>query len=241
MDTRAEFYGARPREVRTGPNTLWLVPAGDSVTVRSADGESDAPATVVEGFASVTDTPYEVEDWLGTYVETIGRGAFAKTLSESADVRWLVNHDGIPLARTASGTLELLEVTDPADDPQGRGQTGLWTRATFDDASPLAQTVRSAIDRGDMSQMSFAFQVVRQEWDADYTERTIREVRLFDVSGVTYPASAVTSVAVEHSEDLDAEERQDPLDALEEADPALEALERNRRRARAFRARHGLG
>ena len=112
----------------------------------------------LRGYASVTDAPYEVEDWLGSYTETIARGAFGKALQESQDVRLLVNHDGIPLARTRSGTLTLREIIDPLDDPQGRGQTGLWCEARIDGSSPLAQTVRSAMMRGDLSEMSFAFQ-----------------------------------------------------------------------------------
>jgi hypothetical protein len=47
--------------------------------------------------------------------------------------------------------------------------------------------------RGDLDQMSFAFAVVRQEWSQDYTQRTINECRLFDVSVVTYPASPSTT------------------------------------------------
>jgi hypothetical protein len=150
----------------------------------------------IAGYASTTDAPYEVTDFLGSYQETISRGAFSKALQENDDVRLLVNHDGVPLARTKSGTLQLREVAKSADDPQGRGQTGLWSEASLDSASPLAQTVRSAMERGDLGEMSFAFQATRQEWNTDYSERTIREVKLFDVSVVTYPANPGTSVSL---------------------------------------------
>jgi len=134
------------------------------------------------GYASLTGMPYAVNDLLGEYSETIARGAFTKALQENDDVRLLVNHDGIPLARTKSGTLVLVE-----------DENGLRCEAQLDPTSPLVQTIRSAMRRGDLDQMSFAFAVVRQEWSQDYTQRTINECRLFDVSVVTYPASPSTT------------------------------------------------
>lgn len=146
------------------------------------------------GFASVTDVPYAVWDWLGEYEETICRGAFTKSLREQDDVRFLVNHDGVPMARTKSGTLTLSEISKPEDDPQGRGQTGLWVEAPDLDASnPTVQEIRSAMLRGDISEMSFGFIATRQEWNEDYTERRVLELRLLDVSIVTYPANPATS------------------------------------------------
>ena len=197
---------------------------------------------VVEGYASTTDAPYAVRDHLGEYTETMARGSFGKSLNEKDDVRWLVNHEGIALARTASGTLDLREITKPEDDPQGRGQTGLWTSARLDAKSPLAQTVRSAIERGDMSQMSFAFQATRQEWNEDYTQRTVLETRLFDVSGVTYPANPSTSVSVApRAAEPEAVEvpTLEPVadDEADRIDDEAAALERRRRRAAAFKAR----
>jgi len=176
--TRAAFYAAAPREQRRQP-----------FQVREA---GDGNGLSFSGYASVTDTPYKVTDWLGDYTETITRGAFAKSLAERDDVRLLVNHDGIPIARTKSGTLTLDE-----DDH------GLRAEADLDGSSPLVQSVRSAMARGDLDQMSFAFQATRQEWNEDYTQRTIREVKMFDVSVVTYPASDSTSAYL-RATDLDA-------------------------------------
>lgn len=137
----------------------------------------------LEGYAAMFGVPYTVADWLGDYDEEVEAGAFAVTLSQRADVRFLLNHDGPPLARTASGTLELAE-----DD------TGLHTLARLDPASPAAQTVISAVRRGDLSQMSMAFRVVRQSWSPDYDYRRLLEVALVDVSAVTYAASPTTSI-----------------------------------------------
>lgn len=143
----------------------------------------------LSGFASVTEAPYQMSDWLGPYTEVVRSGAFTKTLAEKADVRLLVNHDGIPLARTKSGTLTLTEVM-----PGGGVETsGLWCEADLDPASPLVAQVRSAMDRGDLDEMSFAFRVTRQQWSPDYEQRDILEVELFDVSVVTYPANPATS------------------------------------------------
>lgn len=52
------------------------------------------------------------------------------------------------------------------------------------------------MSRGDLDQMSIGFRVHKQEWNSDYTERNIREVELFDVSVVTYPASPTTTASL---------------------------------------------
>jgi uncharacterized protein len=154
-----------------------------------ADGVDSAGSEAVQhvglrGYASTTEEPYPVTDWLGEYQETICRGAFTKALQERQDVRLLVNHDGIPVARTKSGTMALNE------DSRGL----LVDVPSLDLDSPLVQTLRSAMQRGDIDQMSFSFRATRQEWNEDYTERFVREVKLYDVSVVTYPANEGTDV-----------------------------------------------
>lgn len=137
-----------------------------------------------DGIASVTNTPYQVRDQWGDYAETIAPGAFTKTLKEKADVRLLINHEGTPLARTKSGTLKLTAAPH------------LRAVAELDPANPKVQEIRSAMSRGDLDQMSIGFRVHKQEWNSDYTERNIREVELFDVSVVTYPASPTTTASL---------------------------------------------
>jgi HK97 family phage prohead protease len=146
--------------------------------------QSEDGLPVLEGYATVYDYRYDIGGGpdAGGFTEVIAKGAAAKSAKE-ADVRLLVDHDGVPLARTKSGTLELM-----SDD------IGLKVRATLDPSNPAAQQVRSAMERGDLDQMSFAFRVVRESWSKDYTERTISEVKLFDVSVVTYPANPATVV-----------------------------------------------
>lgn len=128
------------------------------------------------GYASVTERGYEV----GDFQETIARGAFKRTLSENPDVVLLLNHDGLPLARTKSGTLTL------AEDARG-----LRVDADLNPADPDVQRVRPKLERGDVDEMSFAFRATSQEWNDDYTQRRITGVTIHkgDVSIVTYGAN----------------------------------------------------
>ncbi len=140
--------------------------------------DEDNDTLLFTGYASVFDKPYGVRDSRGTYNETIKPGAFKKTLNEQDDVRFLVNHDGIPLARTSSGTLNLEE-----------DEYGLFVRAELDPSNPTVAEVASAMKRGDLNEMSFAFAAMRDDFNQNGDERTVSEARLFDVSVVTYPAN----------------------------------------------------
>lgn len=154
------------------------------VTPVECRDDSDGVGVTFTGVASVVDTPYEVHDIFGTFNETIRSGAFKRTLSNRDDVRLLINHEGVPIARTKSGTLEL------SADPH------LRATAKLDAANPTVQEIRSAMARGDIDQMSIGMRVVDQEWNKDYTERTIGEIKLFDVSAVTFPASETTTASL---------------------------------------------
>jgi hypothetical protein len=116
--------------------------------------------------------------------ESIAPGAFRKTLTETPDVRLLINHEGLPLARTKNGTLVLRE-----DDK------GLYFEAELANTQE-ARDIYTLVERGDVDQMSFAFRVIRQKWSPDRSTRVLTEVSLADgdVSMVTYPAYPTTSV-----------------------------------------------
>lgn len=133
------------------------------------------------------------------FKETIAPGAFRKTLSETPDVRLLINHEGLPLARTKNGTLTLSE-----DD------RGLFMDAIIADTSE-GRDLYKLVERGDVDQMSFAFRVIRQKWSEDRSTRTLTEVSLADgdVSVVTYPAYPTTTVEAR-------EALQNAMDALKE-------------------------
>jgi HK97 family phage prohead protease len=134
-----------------------------------------------------------MEDFLGEYTERIMPGAFAKSLASGADVPFKVNHSGITLARTKSGTMRLAE-----------DSTGLHVEADLDPRSPDVQALRSAMERGDLDEMSFAFRVNSQEWSPDWSQRDITEVDLNkgDVSAVNYGANPATAGAVLRSRDI---------------------------------------
>ena len=120
--------------------------------------------------------------------EIIEPGAFTKTLKE-ADVRALWNHDtNFVLGRNRAKTLALQE-----DDK------GLLYEALTPDTQ-WARDLAVSIDRGDVTQSSFGFRTIRDEWlfdtEKEINRRRILEVELFDVSPVTFPAYPQTDVAV---------------------------------------------
>ena len=107
-------------------------------------------------------------------------GAFARTLGVTPAVVLNINHDGLPLASTANDSLTLEE-----DD------TGLRFDADVDMAeSDVADVVRK-VKRGVLRETSFRFKVIRDQWNPNYTFRTIKEVDLErgDVSVVTFGAN----------------------------------------------------
>lgn len=145
----------------------------------------------IRGYASVFDTPADIG---GMFTERVRPGAFKKTLMES-DVRCLWNHDpNYVLARNKSGTLSMIE-----DD------FGLKVEIDPVDAQ-WSRDLQASMRRGDVNQMSFAFKTEKEDWDHVANERTLVEVRLFDVSVVTYPAypQAMAQVRSKNSNDFDA-------------------------------------
>ena len=118
------------------------------------------------------------------FKESIAPGAFRKTLMETPDVRLLINHEGLPLARTKNGTMTLTE-----------DERGLLFNAEIADTQE-GRDIYKLVQRGDVDQMSFAFRVIRQKWSEDRSRRVLTEVSLSDgdVSVVTYPAYPTTSV-----------------------------------------------
>jgi HK97 family phage prohead protease len=156
-----------------------------SVAYTTLEMRASEDGNVFTGYAAIFDSPSEPMP----FVEYVRKGAFAKTLNDGADVRLLIDHEGVPLARTKSGTLMLEE-----DD------RGLRVEASLDPMNPDAQRVISAMRRGDLSQMSFAFRTIKDSVSADGMVRELREVQLFDVSVVTYPAYEDTIAELRRSQ-----------------------------------------
>lgn len=147
--------------------------------------DDDAGTVTVEGYAAVFDQEADIGGW---FREKFQRGAFTETLSEGADVPFLINHSGLPLARTTSGTLKLSE-----------DRKGLKMSAELDTDDPDVQRIVPKMKRGDLDKMSIAFRAVEQKWtevDDELSIRTIIKADLFDVSTVTTPAYAGTEIGL---------------------------------------------
>lgn len=174
--------------------------------VRAADAESGS---------LITGTPivYSSRTDLGWFDEVIEPGALDGT--DLTDVRFLVNHntDMIPLARSrrnnGNSTMTLTVTAE-----------GLMMEATIDtENNATAKELKSAIERSDISGMSFMFSVDDDEWenlDSDHPIRHIRKIAsVVEVSAVTFPAYDATSINARSK------------DALESARKAVETARRS--------------
>jgi len=163
--------------------------------VLPVDHRSDGDGKVtVAGYAAVFG---DTADIGGYFREVIARGAFTNTL-RTGDVRAYFDHDrGRVLGRTSSGTLRLRE-----------DERGLAVEIDLPDTSD-GRDVKTLIERGDISGMSFGFSVLKQEWDetVDPPTRTIMEVELREVSIVSEPAYDGTSIALRSLDEARKEHR----------------------------------
>ena len=135
---------------------------------------------------------FNQETDLGVCRETIDAGALDTT--DLRDVRFLVGHDFsmVPLARSRNNnensTMQLM-VNDE----------GMSIRVNLDtEGNPRAAELYSAIRRGDISGMSFAFTVDKDSWEGLDTDSPLRHIRsinrVFEVSAVAFPAYEGTSI-----------------------------------------------
>jgi HK97 family phage prohead protease len=161
----------------------------------------DEDGNIVEGHAAVFGQEYD----MGYYTEVIARGAFDKT--DFTDVLFCINHDlkRIPLARSRNNnensTLRL------SVDIQG-----LSTRALLDtENNAEAKAFYSAVQRGDISGMSYIFRVRGEEWenlDSDMPKRTITDIaKVYEVGGVSFPANPGTDINARSQSALESAKR----------------------------------
>nr|DAL51016.1 MAG TPA_asm: prohead serine protease [Caudoviricetes sp.] len=143
----------------------------------------DGGELYIEGYFAVFGSIYEL--WPGG-TESIAPGAFAETLGN--DVRALVDHDTrLVLGRSKAGTLELREDAH-----------GLWGKVRINPNDSDAMNLYSRVQRGDVDQCSFGFDIVREDTEIHEdgsVHWTLLEVELYEVSVVTFPAYEETSVA----------------------------------------------
>jgi len=156
---------------------------------RFASSFADSPGQLI-GYAAVFDS---LSENLGNFKERVASTAFDRALRDpNLDCKALINHDAnLLIGRTKSGTLRL-------------NTDGYGLRMAVDlPNTSYARDLLASVKRGDLNQMSFAFTADDQDWN-DETDpdtgdsipvRTLRAVRLHDVSCVTSPAYAATSVS----------------------------------------------
>lgn len=182
-----------------------------SFEIRAEQGEDESG--VITGRPIV----YNSRTDLGYFDEIIERGALDG--ADLRDVRFLVNHDvsRIPLARSrnnnGNSTMHLT-----VDDQ------GMEIRVKLDvKNNSEARNLYSAIERGDITGMSFMFAIGDEEWselDSDHPVRHIKSIsNVVEVSAVTFPAYADTSISVRNKE------------ALESAKLALENAKRSQKQS----------
>lgn len=174
-----------------------------------------------DGIARLTGRPIVFNSRTNLYWfdEVIEKGALDGT--DLTDVRFLVNHntDMIPLARSrrnnGNSTMQLL--------PDEEGMQ-MWADIDVENNAD-ARALNSAVERGDISGMSFMFSIDGERWEDLQSEHPTRYITkigsIVEVSAVTWPAYADTSISARSSEALDSakaaldkarELRDDPVD-----------------------------
>lgn len=161
------------------------------VVVARDDGDTDNGERKLQGYAAMFNSETIIGGWY-QFRETIQPGAFTKTIKE-ADVRHLFNHDpNWVLGRNKAGTLRLSEDVN-----------GLAYDVDLNMNDPQAMSVAEKVERGDVNQSSFAFVVIKEQWEepddpegGELPLRTILEAKLYDTSTVTYPAYEDTTALI---------------------------------------------
>jgi HK97 family phage prohead protease len=172
-----------------------------SLEQRSYSFEVRAEETEAGNIITGRPIVYNSRTDLGWFDEIIEPGALNNT--DLTDVRFLVNHDTskIPLARSrrnnGNSTMQLTTDND-----------GLGIRVTLDtENNSEARALYSAVQRGDISGMSFMFGIRDEEWenlDSDHPIRHIKDIStVVEVSAVTFPAYESTEINARSKEALE--------------------------------------
>jgi hypothetical protein len=143
----------------------------------------------ISGYFSVFNSNYEL--WKGAS-ESVDSHAFDEALDD--DIRCLINHnDRLVLGRTKAGTLALR-----VDDK------GLWGEVKVNEKDQDAVNLYERVKRGDVDQCSFGFEILDELREENPTTGdvhwTIKKVKLYEVSVVTFPAYSETEVSARHKE-----------------------------------------
>jgi uncharacterized protein len=168
-----------------------LTRTADFTVVRATD---EGDGLTLEGYAAVFGVPTRIDSFEGKFDEIVAPGAFKRTIGAKgpSGIRLQFDHGRHPfIGSIPIGAIEVLR-----EDARG-----LFVRARLFD-NDLVRPVRDAIDGGAISGMSFQFRVLGEDWDesGDIPVRTIREVELFELGPVVWPAYDTTSVGVRAAE-----------------------------------------
>lgn len=164
-------------------------PKNNVCRAASFEARAAGDGFTLEGYAAVFNTATRIDSWEGRFDEVIAPGAFTKTISERTPVLQFDHGHDLATGSVPIGAIEELREDD----------TGLFVRARLHDNARV-EPIRQAIASGAIDGMSFRFRVIREEWNEDYSLdapiRTIREVELFELGPVVFPAYDATSVGV---------------------------------------------
>lgn len=176
--------------------------------------EGEANDFIVEGYASTFEAYPLMEIDGEVYSEKIDRHAFDD--ADMTDVVFLLDHTGRVYARTKNNTVAL-----SIDDH------GLLTRTDLS-KTEASRAVAEDIRVGNYSQMSFAFTVDQDHFDAESRTRVIDRIKkVYDISAVAFPANPYTDIGLSMRDYFDGE-----IEAMKEAERLQrEAEELERRRA----------
>lgn len=181
MSTRA-YRSAHSQETPAGAARMAAFPAEMRANLVNKDGRQFYE---VEGYATVYNRGYEMWDQAGPYMEVADSGMLTRSLAQSPDVAFLLNHKGMTMARTKNGTLTLRN-----------DSTGLHSHALLNAERTDVQDMARAINDGLIDEMSFAFMIEDGQWDDSFTEFRLMQVNINrgDVSAVNYGANPYTSI-----------------------------------------------
>lgn len=157
----------------------WDERTRELLQIRTRDNNNNP---IIEGYFVVFDGIYEIAPGM---TESVDRNAFDDTLG--GDIRILIDHDTrLVLGRTSAGTAEVRV-----------DNRGVWAHVTVNPNDSDAMNLHARVERGDVSQGSFGFDILDEETeyrDDGSVHWTIKKVKLYELSAVTFPAYEDTAV-----------------------------------------------
>lgn len=166
-----------------------------AVTTSFQTRSDEAGNQYIEGYFVVFNSNYDMGNGMS---ESIAPHAFDDTLSD--DIRCLTNHDTtLVLGRTSAHTFELRQ-----------DEHGLWGRVLINPNDTDAMNTKARVDRGDVNQASFGFDILSEDTDIredGSVHWTIKKVKLYECSVVTFPAYKETNLSARQKDFEDIQRR----------------------------------